>query len=102
MLDLETIQILVAEALSLPKDDVISKGRRHEIADARGLFMHFSQQEGHDLLDIANFVSLQNRDAVLYHVEKVNDLVTRDKDMRDRYALCSEKIKSYRKAVGNG
>lgn len=96
MLDLETIQILVGEALSLPKDQVISKGRRREIADARSLFIHFSHQQGHELIDIANHTNLQNSDAALYHVEKVDDLATRDTEMQKMYALCSEKIKSFK------
>jgi len=102
MLDLETIQILIAEALSFHKDVVISKGRRRDISDARSLFVYFSRKEGHALLDIAKFVSIQNRDAAQYHVDKIDGLVTRDKTVQAMYTKCTEKIKSYRKVVDNG
>jgi len=96
MLDLETIQILISEALEVPKAHVISSGQRGVVADARSLFVYFAHMEGHDLAVIAETLKVKSWQNAKYHVVRVKDLAKRDQIMRKHYALCSKKIKSFK------
>ena len=98
MMDLETIMMLISEALSIPVDHIKSKSRRDHLVDSRTLFVHFAILNGHDDASILDMLEYKNHNGIVqYHADRLKDLVETDRGMRERYGLVSVKIKSYKK-----
>jgi len=100
MLDLETILILVSEALSLPIPHIKRCGsKRPELCDARSLVVFFCDKEGHHADRIAPQLGYKTGKNIPYHVDRVKFQIQSDRPLQKAYKKCSEKIKSYRETV---
>ncbi len=96
MLELETILILVCEALETTPKLVKSRFRHGILPDARSLTVFFAQKHGHGYCAIAKMLMFKRAPVLPYHVNRTNELLPRDAVFRKRYAACAEKIESYK------
>ena len=100
MLDLETILILVSEALNLPIHQIKQcASKRPELCDARSLVVFFCDKEQHHADDIAKKLGYKSGKNIPYHLDRVYKLIKTDRMLQKAYAKCSLKIKSYRAAL---
>lgn len=105
MIDLETILILVCEAMEVEPVQVEKQNRGCQFADARSLYIFFANQHKFDPTEIAKSLNCKSGKPskhiifVNYHVDRIETLVSNDRRMQVAYAKCSEKIKSWTERV---
>jgi len=96
IIDLETILILVCEALEINPEHMKGTARPPRLADARSLYMFFANKHNFDRDDIGRLIKYKTGACVPYHVNRVETLVKNDRMMQKSYTACSEKIKSWK------
>ena len=96
MLDLDTILIIVSEALNIPIPKIKQCAlKRPELCDARSLVVFFCDKEQHDADDIAKKLGYKGGNNIPYHLDRVNELIKTDRVLQKSYEKCSLRIKSY-------
>jgi len=102
MLDLETILILVSEALDLPIQHIKQCGsKRPELCDARSLVVFFCDKEQHNSKVIAEKLGYKSAKNIPYHVQRIKDQIETDRPLQKAYEKCSKKINSYKKKINH-
>jgi hypothetical protein len=83
----------IETSLSITYNQIISKARKREIADARHLYMYFMRQFGFSLHSIGISIN-RDHSSVVFGIKKVRTLIDIDPLFKDKFVLLESVLKN--------